>query len=106
MNSEKHQKGKVKGTGKETELKRKEKKVTSTDRCKFVSVLEFLSYYLNLWTNSLNSEQMDVWELHEQVAASQENIKWLEVELKRERKRNRRLQAALTAASEKAKNNK
>jgi hypothetical protein len=45
---------------------------------------------------------MDFWELQEEVALSQENIKWFEGELKKEKKRNTRLQAA----SEKAKNNK
>jgi hypothetical protein len=43
--------------------------------------------------------------LHQHVAASQENIYWLEAELLREKKRNARLHAALLAAAEKAKLN-
>jgi 5-bromo-4-chloroindolyl phosphate hydrolysis protein len=48
---------------------------------------------------------MDFWELQQEVGATQENIRWLEGELKREKKRMRRLQKALIAASDAAKGN-
>jgi hypothetical protein len=48
---------------------------------------------------------MDFWELHQHVAASQENIYWLEAELLRVKKRHARLHAALLATAEKANQN-
>jgi uncharacterized small protein (DUF1192 family) len=45
---------------------------------------------------------MDFWELHQHIAASQENIYWLEAELLREKKRHARLHASLLAAAAKA----
>jgi hypothetical protein len=45
---------------------------------------------------------MTFWELHEQVAASFENVKWLEKELKREKARKEKFHAALIAVSEEA----
>jgi hypothetical protein len=48
---------------------------------------------------------MDIWELRQEVGATHENIWWLEGELKREKKRMRRLQKALIAASDAAKDN-
>jgi predicted nucleic acid-binding Zn-ribbon protein len=48
---------------------------------------------------------MDFWELQQEVAATQENIWWLEGELKKEKKRMTRLQNALIAAAEAAKGN-
>jgi hypothetical protein len=48
---------------------------------------------------------MDFWELQQEVGATQENIWWLEGELKREKKRMRRLKKAPIAASDAAKGN-
>jgi chaperonin cofactor prefoldin len=49
---------------------------------------------------------MTIWELHEEVENSQENVKWLESQLKKEKARNKRLQDALIAAAQKARNKK
>jgi hypothetical protein len=48
---------------------------------------------------------MDFWELQDVVVASLENIAWLQAEMKREKKRKRRLHNALIAVSEKANKN-
>jgi hypothetical protein len=48
---------------------------------------------------------MDFWELQDVVVASLENIAWLQAEMKREKKRKRRLHNALIAVSEKASKN-
>jgi hypothetical protein len=49
---------------------------------------------------------MTFWELHQEVANSEEIVKSLESQLKKEKARKKRLQAALVVAAQKARNKK
>jgi hypothetical protein len=49
---------------------------------------------------------MTFWELHQEVANSDENVKSLESQLKKEKAKKKRLQAALIASAQKARNKK